>query len=244
MYKTPVIQIDNYNGPLDLLLSLIKDKKINIFDINLVEVANEYVKIIELLLINNDIDLISEYLVMAATLINLKAKILLKSPQEKKLVEKTKKSLLMHLSIYQKFKNIAEQLRVFELNKMFLHTKKRSNLKAFLLPIDETKLDGKGNPIHLIIIIRKMFERVYATKLKQTTIQNFNLSSVERRQELLAILNENNNPLWEKIFKVPSINHFNLTWITLLDMASKQELTLSQNTLFGQIKIRKGSINE
>lgn len=244
MNKTLIIKIENYDGPFDLLLSLIQNKKLNILDINLVEVANEYVKIIEILLNNHNLDLISEYLLMAATLINLKAKILLKSPEEKKVIEKATTSLLNRLSIYQKFKNIAKILKKYELSTIGFHHKKQSDIKQFMRPVDESKLDSKGNPIQLIIIMRKMFERIYANKLRQTTIQKLNLSPVERRQELLKILQTNNSLSWNKIFAVPSINHFALTWITLLDMARKQEVILSQEALFGPIKIKKGEIHD
>ncbi|WP_128008377.1 segregation/condensation protein A [Mycoplasma sp. ATU-Cv-508] len=82
-YQQGIIQIDNFQGPFDLLLALIKDKKLDIFEVNLVDVVNEYVKIIESL-VNENVDLVSEYLVMAASLINLKATITQRTDRKQK----------------------------------------------------------------------------------------------------------------------------------------------------------------
>ncbi|XP_023226477.1 uncharacterized protein LOC111627141 [Centruroides sculpturatus] len=145
-YQQGIIQIDNFQGPFDLLLALIKDKKLDIFEVNLVDVVNEYVKIIESL-VNENVDLVSEYLVMAASLINLKARLLLKEPSENKKVAKQTQSLLTRLSIYQSFKNLATFLKEREGIGLKVLTKKTSDMSEFIKPVDPTRLDGQGNVI-------------------------------------------------------------------------------------------------
>ena len=237
------LQIENFEGPLDLLLSLVKEKQMDIFSIDLAELANSYLKLIDSLKDTN-LDLASEYLVMAASLIQLKAKMVLDDPNSKKQVEEEKSDLLRQLSEYQQFKKISRELREKEDKRSNIFIKDVSSYDNFQYEIDESKLDGKSDAIKLIMAMRKMFERTNARKLKETTIEKFNLSPAERRIELIQLLNNNDNPTFDQIFSVPSMNHFVVTMLTLLDMSRKQEIILHQDQQFGKITIKKGVINE
>ena len=81
--------LNNFNGPLDLLLELIKKKNVDIFEVDLVEVATQYLKIIEDLQ-EKDIDIASEYLVMASELLYIKARLILALPEEEEEVQEDK----------------------------------------------------------------------------------------------------------------------------------------------------------
>ncbi len=238
------LSINNFNGPLDLLLELIKDKKVDIFDIDLSELATEYVKLIDSLK-NTNFDLAAEYLVMATSLIQLKAKLLLENPEEKQEIEKEKAEILRQLIEHQQFKKIAADLKLKEQERSNLYIKTPENYAPFELPHDESKLDGSSDAIKLIIQMRKMFERVHAKRLRETTIDNFNLSPAERRLEIIKIIkNSSLKSLFYEIFDVPTINHFVITMLTILDMSRKQELIIEQDKQFGDIIIKKGVINE
>ncbi|TNK87469.1 segregation/condensation protein A, partial [Mycoplasmopsis pullorum] len=91
------MKLDDFDGPLDLLLSLVQDKKIDILQVNLVELATQYLNIINNLK-ENDIDIAGDYLVMAATLVQLKAKMILSDPVEKVQVEEDKNLILQRLA--------------------------------------------------------------------------------------------------------------------------------------------------
>ena len=237
------LHLTNYNGPLDVLVELIKDKKLDIFEIDLAELAIDYLRIIQELKTNN-IDLASEYLVMAATLIQLKAKMLLDSPELQEEIELERQDLLNQIIEYQQFKKISGILKTNEKKRKEIFIKKPSSYSGFKIEVDETQLDGTMDPIKLIIALRKMFERMHAKQLKETIIEKFNLSPAERRIEILKILKTNETPSFEQIFNVPTINHFVVTVLTILDMSRKQELLIYQNEQFGTIKFKKGIINE
>lgn len=244
MYEEELeLQIDNFEGPLDLLLSLVKEKQMDLFDIDLAELAESYLKLISSLKETN-LDLASEYLVMAATLIQLKAKMLLEDPNTMKQVEAEKADLLKQLSEYQQFKKISQELREKEFKRKNIFIKDTSNYDEFQYEVDETKLDGKSDAIKLIMAMRKMFERTNAKRLRETTIEKFNLSPADRRLELIELFKHKNDISFEDVFSVPSMNHFVVTMLTLLDMSRKQEVILHQDEQFGTISIRKGEINE
>lgn len=237
------LHLKNFEGPIDLLLSLVKDKKMDIMEVDVVTLASEYISIINNLRDKN-IDLASEYLVMAATLINLKAKALLESPEDQKEVESVKKDLLKQLVEHQKFKDVAQKLRDKETERKDIYIKLREDISGFQVKVDEAHLDGKSNPVNLIISLRKMFERNNAKKMREATIEHFKMTPAERRLEIITLFMEKENITFDDIFSVPSMNHFVLTMLTVLDMARKQELKIEQDSQFDKIIIKKGVIND
>ena len=234
-----ILHLENYDGPLDLLLDLVKDKKVDVFEVNLVELANAYLDVM-LEMMELDLDLASEYLVMAAQLINLKAKLILADPEQQIQAEQEPGGLLARLAEYQQFKNASVELRKMEQEGQYYLSKIPSDIKDFQREMDETILTGSSTPVKLITTLRHMFERSYAQQMRQTKIEAFNLSPAERRVELLEIMANTPNLSFEDFFSVKTMNHFVVTMLTTLDMARKQELILEQKEQFGNIRIMKG----
>lgn len=91
-----VFKLKNFDGPLDLLVSLIKEKNISIFDVDLSELANQYLEIIHSLQ-SYEVDIASEYLVMAAHLLQLKARMVLQDPEVEEEIKQEKRDCLNRL---------------------------------------------------------------------------------------------------------------------------------------------------
>lgn len=233
--------LGNFNGPLDLLLELIKKKNVDIFEVDLVELATQYLKIIEDLQAK-DIDIASEYLVMASELLYIKARLILANPEEVKEVEEDKMRILRLIAEYQEFKKISKDLKIQEAKRREVYIKEPSNTEKFLLEIDDAALDGYGTTSKLIKTLRKMFERNFAEKLRKIKLETFNLSPSERREQIREIIDKLNSNIipFEKLFSVPSLNHFVITLIAVLDMTRREELVLEQNKQFDEIIIKKG----
>ncbi len=106
------VVLDNFSGPLDLLLQLIKDNEMDIYDIQIVEITDQYLKVIEQMQ-QLDLDLASEFLLMAATLIHIKSRMLLPVAEEEadEEGEDPRAELIRRLLEYQRYKEVAE---VFE----------------------------------------------------------------------------------------------------------------------------------
>jgi segregation and condensation protein A len=231
--------LNNFDGPLDLLLYLIRDKKINIFDIDLLQLAQQYLDYIGKIEDQN-LEIASEYLVMAATLIQIKSRALLEQPEDKEILQVDKNKLLQQLAEYHQFKKIKEKLREQELIRKRVFTKDPDDLSEFIRPEDPTQLDGNSDPVKLIMILRKMFERTYAQKQSTGIIDSFNISPEERADEIKLMFRHKNELEFEEIFSVPSIKHFLVTLIALLDLAREQKVVLKQEEQFGVIRILKG----
>lgn len=107
--KIPV-KIQVFEGPLDLLLHLIEKNKLNIYDIPIVEITDQYVAYVEQMEEEN-LDVVSEFLIMAATLIEIKSRMLLPK-EEKEEEEDPREELVRRLLEYKIYKYAAEELDV------------------------------------------------------------------------------------------------------------------------------------
>ncbi len=106
------IKIENFEGPFDLLLHLIKKNQMSIYNINIYEITIQYIDYINKLK-ELDLDIASEFIVMAATLIEIKSRYLLPRPkkvEEEKDEEDIRKILFERLIEYKKFKKVSEIL--------------------------------------------------------------------------------------------------------------------------------------
>ncbi|TDV24206.1 condensin subunit ScpA [Mycoplasmopsis mustelae] len=233
-------KLNDFDGPLDLLLELIKRKKISIMEVNLIELATQYISIISELK-EAEIDVAGDYLVMATTLINLKAKMILQGPDEiNEEIEQEKQVFLQDLVQYEQFKQVREALKTFQNQRADIYIKKPSNIDDFVLDSDNSKLDGRSNPVKLVNVLRKMFERVYAQHLRQTKLEKFNLTPSDQFPFIKKLLKEHEELSFEMVFSQPSLNHFVITLIAVLDLARQQYLVIEQNEQFDTIVIKRG----
>ena len=233
-------KLDNFDGPLDLLLALVKEKNIDIFDVDLIELTNQYLEIIKNLK-PNDFDMASEYLVMAATLIHLKARMILQDPEVEEEVRKEKKRLLEQIAEHQKFKEIGITLREKEYDRQNLYEKEPEDLSDFIRETDDSVLDGHANSSRLIAVLRKMFERTYAEIIRNVTITTVAVSPEEMKKRIIKLFNERDEVSFEEIFSVPSAGHFVITLLAVLDLARQQIIKMEQDEIDGLIKFSRGS---
>ena len=105
------VKLETFEGPLDLLLHLLEKNKVNIYDIPIVEITNQYMEYIHQME-RQDLDIMSEFMVMAATLIDIKAKMLLpkKAKEEEEEVD-PRAELVQQLLEYKLYKSISYELK-------------------------------------------------------------------------------------------------------------------------------------
>ncbi|VEU75520.1 segregation and condensation protein A [Mycoplasmopsis maculosa] len=233
------IKLENFDGPLDLLLALVKDKNVDIMDVDVNELATAYLNIIQNLQ-DHEIDIASDYLVMAATLLAIKAGMMLYTPEEKPEIEENKKELLRRLYEYQQIKEISLILREHEESRKEIFIKRPSEIDEFLVDDDKSALDGTSNPLKLITILRKMFERTYAQSLRKTKLETFTLTPKDQIPHILNLFDNHEKVTFEMIFKQPSVNHFVITLLAILDLARRQIIIIHQDEQFGELSFEKG----
>ena len=103
------IKLQNFEGPFDLLLHLIKKNKMNIYDIKIYDITNQYIEYLKSMK-EMDLELTSEFIVMAATLLEIKSKMLLPKPKIEEEEEDPRKFLMEKLIEYKKYKSLSNLL--------------------------------------------------------------------------------------------------------------------------------------
>ncbi len=126
------IKINQFEGPLDLLLHLIKTSDADIFDIEIDKITKQYLDYIEQMEELN-LNVASEYLVMAAELMEIKSSILLPKPEtlEDEYEEDPREQLIQRLLEYKQYKEVTEEFKVLEENRKQIYTKIPENLKNY-----------------------------------------------------------------------------------------------------------------
>ncbi|ACF06977.1 segregation and condensation protein A [Metamycoplasma arthritidis] len=232
-------KIGDFDGPLDLLVTLIKEKNIDIFDVDLFELSTQYLNIIKHLQ-TYEIDLASEYLVMAATLLQLKARMVLQDPTIEEEIKEEKKRLLEQIAEYEKFKQISQVLRQQELIRDNFFTKEPEETGQYEREIDETVLDGHANSSRLVVALRKMFERTYAEMIRSIKISTVAVSPEEQKERIIALFKTKDSLDFREVFNVPTIGHFVITLLAVLDLARQQIVVIEQDGEDANIRFKKG----
>ena len=179
--------IGDFEGPLDLLLHLIKKSKMEIFDIEISKITEEYINYINSMAELN-LDIASEYLVMASELIEMKSKKLLPVKEEKEEEEdiNPEEELKRRLIEYKKYKESTEVFRNLEEKRSNYFTKSPENIKNYSL--EKLENDGNVSLFDLLDAFQKLLERREASKPRNTKIARKEMSVKERFIKIRYIL--------------------------------------------------------
>ena len=161
------INIDNFEGPLDLLLHLVKESNIDIFDISIVDITDKYLEYINREE-NLNINVSSSYLVMAAELMYLKSKSLLPSAnkEEESEEEITRENLINKLLEYKKYKELTPKFKQLEEERKKIYIKGPEKVSGYV----ENNFDGEASIEDLLNAFKKFLERKDMEKPLETTI--------------------------------------------------------------------------
>ena len=231
------VKIDNFEGPLDLLLHLIKESKVDIWEISIADIAEEYLAYIQRMEKLN-LDIASEYLVMASELIEMKSRMLL--PRQEKDVgeeeeEDPKERLIRRLVEYQKYKEVTKNFKELESLRQEFYTKAPDNLKEYveegIVPSSDVTLED------LMLAFQKFLNRKELEKPLQTTVTKKEITVEERRKSIRDILTKRKRVDFLELFEVVTKEYIVVTFLAILEMAKKQELLIKQESDFSQIMI-------
>lgn len=239
----PVITINDFQGPMDLLLHLIKEKNVDILNLDLNNVITQYVTFINQQLPHN-IDLVSEYLPISAYLLELQSKQLLPSPEviidsdyENEL---NRQKLIDRLLEYKKFKEISNYFKQQAVNRTQLLTKLPTDIKTYL-STDIVPTLVKSNVNKLTQAMLSLFTRLQSENKLPVNLALNLISTEDRTQEIKKLLKSHPQTYFtlEQLFftKTLTLHYFIITFIAILDLASHQYLHLVQTTIFSEITV-------
>lgn len=230
------VTIDKFEGPLDLLLHLIKENDIDIYDIKIEEVTKQYLDYIKAMKDLN-LSIASEYLVMASELLEMKSKMLLpkKEVQEDDDYEEDPKELLIQrLLNYKKYKEVTSEFKELEKTRKQVFTKEPSNLSYYA--INEDKKDDVSLT-DLMNAVNELLKRKELDRPLETKITKKELSVTEKVNKIRHILKDKKEVKFEELFEVETKEEVIVSFLSILEMVKKNEITLIQDKNFNTIKV-------
>lgn len=233
------IKINNFEGPLDLLCHLIDKNKMDIYDINISEITDQYIEYINQMEKMN-LDVTSEFLVMSSTLLYLKSKHLLPKQQDDE-EEITEEELIRRIIEYKKYKEITKKLK-----ENFLEYSKRFYKMPEEIELPKQKVETEYN--------NQMIPDIYKSILQKNTDKiNENASNIEKIaitetytvgdkvKEMYRALIKYKKFTFNKLFSVKKRSRTEVVtaFSGLLEMSRRNKVKTEQAELFGDIEVEK-----
>lgn len=242
----PTIKLNDFEGPLDLLLHLIRESKMDIYDIEIVQITSQYMEYLHQMKAHQ-LEVAGEYFVLAATLMDIKSQLLL--PQSPVLEEQEpteepfdpRQELVEQLLEYQRYKKAAANLKDRESYRQQEYTRPAMRLPQGL--IKEQTAPGVS-----IDQLQTAFQAVLKRhRLAQPLTETIETEKISVAQRMQAVIKEvTNGPLhFNDLFDGDcSRNELVTTFLAVLELAKHQAILLEQNQLFAPIILVEGPKSE
>ncbi len=225
------IFLDTFAGPLDLLLYLIRKQNLDVLDIDVAKITEQYISYIDLME-SFEIELAGDYLVMAAYLAELKSRMLLPRPKENEEEEDPRAELMRRLQEYQRFKEAAAKIDLLpRLNRDFyLAGAKLPEFEA-LTPIAELPME------ELTFALAEVMRRV-----DQSKAHLINFEQLSTRERMTEILERMRNETFIEFYSLFSSEEGRMgvvvTFLAVLELLKDSLIEIVQSEEFGPIHIR------
>jgi segregation and condensation protein A len=235
------IKLEMFEGPLDLLLYLVKKDHLNIYDIPIAKVTEQYLQYIELMRLL-DLNIAGEFLVMAATLIQIKSKMLLPAEENQEVQEEEdpRQELIKRLLEYEKFKEIAQNLREREVNQQEIFKRPKLDSKEEQQAGAETYFEA--SLFDLITAFSQALEDVPKEIFYEVVKDEFTIE--DKVHTILHMMLVENSVQLSKLFKEAKHKvEIVVTFLAVLELIRMKEIIARQKGLFGEIEISRNKEN-
>ena len=233
------LQLEFYEGPLDLLLYLIKKNDIDIADIPIKEVTDQYMEYIEMMKML-DLDVVGDFLVMAATLMHIKSKMLL-PPDPSELEEEEedpRDELARRLLEYKKFKEIADQLGGYEQDRKDLFGRNLDEEYKEQLKKESREVYVEASLFDLINAFQEAVHRKPEDIIHEIAREEFTIE--QKIQHVLHILMKDEAVTISHLFgECHTKREMIVTFLAMLELIRIKEIKIFQEQNFGDIQIRR-----
>ena len=232
-------ELDNFSGPLNLLVTLIKKNKMEIEDIEISKLTEQYLEVMQNIS-SVDLEIASEFIEYAAYLIELKSKKLLPKIEENQDDEFDDEYMFkLRLREYQMFMEVNEKLKKLESNdKFYKQPEKEAN--KFRIVIKDMQLDKLLDAF--VGIMHKVNKVDKGKESKEITKEVF---TVEQKISSIkdTLISRNKNKFSELFITTSSKDEIITTFMALLELIKMQIIRVSQDDLFSDIQIEKTGEN-
>ncbi|GGH79176.1 segregation and condensation protein A [Pullulanibacillus pueri] len=237
------VKIDAFEGPLDLLLHLIKKLEIDIYDIPVAVITEQYLEFIHQMKVLQ-LDVASEYLVMAASLIEMKSRMLLpkQEPLETDFApfeeeEDPREELVKRLLEYKQYKQAADFLKDREEEQSLVFSKPPHDLSSYKKHSNEVQLSNVS-VYDMLSAFRHMLVRKRLEEPLNTKIERQSLPIGPRMKEIVTRLNvSGRSQPFSSLFAYPNSTHVVVTFLAVLELMKNHTIICSQEHNFSEIMI-------
>lgn len=230
------VNLEIFQGPLDLLHYLITKDEIDIYDIPIARVTEQYMQYLELMKVLN-LELAGEYILMAATLIRIKAKMLLPRDEEGEDEPDPREELVAALLEYRKFKEAGEILKEKRLLEERLYVPHgidpgNGNKEKVILSDNSTLFD-------LLTAFKEALNRIEEEKLYE--IRPEEMSIEDRIEKVLSILIDKESATFQELFAdIPRKIVAVTTLLAILELVKLKRITVRQSLPFSELRVYRG----
>lgn len=240
------IKLQAFEGPLDLLLHLIEKNQVNIYDIPIVMITEQYLEYVNEMQ-EQDLDVMSEFLVMAATLISIKAKMLLPKDEEleEEELEDPRAELVRRLLEYKMYKYAATELKDMEFDASFAVYKQPTipkEVSDYREPVDPVELcDGMTlNKLNEIfqMVMKKQVDKIDPIRSKFGTIEKEEVNIEDKMEEVKLQVEGLRGISFRTLLEIQASKlNIIVTFLAVLELMKIGVITVRQEGLFGDIVI-------
>lgn len=227
-------RINDFEGPLDLLLHLIKEAKMDIMNIEIEEITKQYMSFLDKQEKMN-LEVSSEYLVLASELLEIKSKLLLpnnKLDEEEEEID-PREELVNRLLEYQAYKDITKLLQDKELLRKDIYTKEPERIDNYVPENHEIHADVTLDD--LVNALQRYYQRKADNKPLNTKVTINEISVSSRRLDIKRLLKSKKRISFFELFPVASKEYIVATFLAILEMAKNRELVIKQENDFDDI---------
>ena len=233
------LKLDNFEGPLDLLVHLIDKNKLDIYDIRITDIADQYIDYINQMERMN-LDVTSEFLVIASTLVYLKSKELLPKEVDDE-AELTEEELIARIIEYKKYKEISKKFREFY----------NENSKRFYKLPEQIELPKqKLEKVYKKEELSKRYERLLEAEKNKINLNAKNIEEIaiiekftvaSKVKDMLRALIKNKSFVFNKLFSIKEKSRPEVVtaFSGLLELSRRSKVSTEQEEIFGDILVKK-----
>ena len=238
------IKLELFEGPLDLLLYLVKKDNLNIYDIPIARVTEQYLQYINLMQLL-DLNIAGEFLVMAATLMQIKSKMLLPAEEStgtEEEQEDPRQELVKRLLEYEKFKEIAESLRKREAEQREVFKRPKAEIDVDKEVLSEKEVYFEASIFDLINAFSQALKDVPKEAFYEVIKDEFTIE--EKIHEILHLLLVNSSVKLSDLFnKAKNKLEIIVIFLAILELTRMKEIICLQTELFQDIEIVRNKEN-
>ena len=241
--KTYSVAISNFEGPLDLLCFLISKNKMDIFDISINELTDKYIEYINEMQ-ELDMEIATEFIVMATTLLYIKSKKLLPiaEPEDDVDCEITEEELIEKIAKYKMYKEKQAELRAMYTANFGTFEKLPENIKV-KRELDLASITTKENLLAMYnAVLKRKFDKINVKSEEIKKIALYEKVTIKSKvKQIIEVFKKKTSFVFSNIFNKKNATSIDIVtaFLSVLELSRLKHVSIKQDTLYGDIHVNK-----